>query len=258
MDAPDLGRMAPYGAAHLAALAVIAAAVALAVIAGRRMRGTPRETALTRGLGWSMLALTVVWTAWGFLPQTWDVEQSLPFHFSDALRIITAVALITRSGWAVALSYFWGLTLNTQAILTPDLVYLTHPGLEYAAYWVLHAIALIAPVLLVWGLGYRPTWRGYAVSFAATLLWALVAMTANALTGANYAYVSRAPEGPSILDLLGGWPLYLLWEAVLIALVWALMTWPHTALARRRGEDALGAGGLVTRARLRPGRRPGR
>lgn len=258
MDAQDLGRMAPYGAAHLTALALIVAASIAAVAIGRRTRGTPREHALTAGLGWTMLVLTVVWTAWGFLPATWDVEQSLPFHYSDALRVVTAIALIARSGWAIALSYFWGLTLNLQAILTPDLVYLTHPGLEYAAYWILYGIALVAPVLLVWGLGHRPTWRGYAVSFAATVLWALVAISVNSVTGANYGYLSRAPEGPSLLDALGPWPVYLLWEAVLVALVWALMTAPQTALARRRGEGPVGAGGLVTRAPLRPGRRPGR
>ena len=54
----------------------------------------------------------------------------------------------------------------------------------------------------------------------------IFALIANAITGANYGYLSREPEGASILDLLGPWPVYIFWEAVLIAVVWALMTWP--------------------------------
>ncbi len=37
-----------------------------------------------------------------------------------------------------------------------------------------------------------------------------LAVAMNALTGANYAYASRPPENPSLLDHLGPWPWYLL------------------------------------------------
>lgn len=55
-------------------------------------------------------------------------------------------------------------------------------------------------------------------------MWAGSALIANAVTGAIYGYLSRGPDGPSILDLLGPWPIYIFWEAVIIAVAWALMT----------------------------------
>ena len=107
---------------------------------------------------------------------------------------------------------------------------------------------MLAPVVLVWGLGYRPTWRGYGIAYAATLLWAGIAVTGNTLTGANYGYLNRAPAGPSILDLLGPWPQYLLVEAVVIAAGWALLTLPFVLRDRRRPVPAVGEGGLMRRA----------
>lgn len=242
-----MDRMTPYGPEHLAVLVVIVVVGILAVVHARRVRGTPAEHRLTRGAGWLLLVVSLLWMAWGLLPQNWDIEQSLPFHFSDALRIITAIALITRAGWAVAVSFYWGLTLNLQSVLTPDLTYLGDPVLEFSLYWFLHAMVLWAPLVLVWGLGYRPTWRGYAAAFGIAVGWAGVAAVANAVTGANYAYLAHAPAGPSLLDVLGGWPWYIGVEFLLVGAVWALMTWPFTTTARTEHAPLADRWGLVRR-----------
>lgn len=248
----SIGRMQPYGFAHIAALVFTVAAAVLLVVAARRVRGTPLEHRALAVAGWFMLVTSVAWIGWEMLPDNWDVERSLPFHLSDALRIITSLALITRSGWAIVVSYYWGLTLNIQSVLTPDLSYAHLVPLEYAEYWFVHIVALLTPIVFVWGLGYRPTWRGYGFSFLATLVWAGVAGTVNALSGTNYMYLAHAPQGPSALDLLGPWPLYILWEIALVASVWALITWPWTVgregrAARAPQAQRIGRLGLVHR-----------
>lgn len=242
-----LGSMPAYGTQHLAAVAVIVLAGIVLVPLARRYRGTGTETRVTRAVGWMLLIVSASWTLWGLAPAHWDVQQSLPLHYSDALRYITAIALICRPDWAIAICYFWGLTLNSQSILTPDLVYRHVRVLEFLEYWFAHGSALLVAVILVWGLGYRPTWRGYAVAFAAAAGWAGIAMSVNAVLGTNYGYLSRAPEGPSLLDVLGGWPVYVLWELVLVASVWALMTWPWVRLSRRGLDRPMGARGLLRR-----------
>lgn len=247
-----IARMQPYGIEHALVLALTAVLIVALPIAVRRAKDAARVERWLRRAGWAMLIATLLWLAWGMLPANWDVDESLPFHFSDALRITTGIALITRSGWAIVVSYFWGLTLNLQAVLTPDLNYFQVPALEFAMYWLLHLAALLAPVVLVWGLGYRPTWSGYGTAFALTVGWAGVALVANAVTGANYGYLSRGPVGPSILDALGPWPVYILWEAVLIAVVWALMTWPWT-LGRHTASAPIADRLALVRRRRQPG-----
>ncbi|QNN63979.1 TIGR02206 family membrane protein [Leucobacter denitrificans] len=241
--------MTPYGAEHFAALAVTVVAAIVLVAWARKVRGTRAESRGLTVAGWIMLAATLTWMGWNFLPMNWNIEQSLPFHLSDALRIITSLALLTRSSWTIAISYYWGLTLNIQSVLTPDLTYFHAPLFEYIAYWFFHIAALIVPIMFVWGLEYRPTWRGYGVALAATLGWAGIAGIANALTGANYVYLARAPEVASALDLLGPWPIYILWELVLVASVWALITWPWT-VGRNAQKPVVGRIAAVRRESL--------
>nr|WP_241429082.1 TIGR02206 family membrane protein [Agrococcus sp. ARC_14] len=235
--------MTPYGAEHLLMLAVALVLLIALPLLVRRVRDIRALEGWLQRAGWALLAITVLWMAWGMLPSNFSIEESLPFHFSDALRLVTAIALITRSGWAIVVSYYWGLTLNLQSLLTPDLNYFQLVPLEFTMYWLLHMAALVVPVVLVWGLGYRPTWFGYGTAFALTVAWGGVALVANAVTGANYGYLSRGPAGPSILDALGPWPVYILWEALLVAVVWALMTLPWTlprATAGAPVDDRLG------------------
>ena len=53
-------------------------------------------------------------------------------------------------------------------------------------------------------------------------------MVFNAMTGTNYGYLNRKPDTASLLDLLPGWPAYVVLEIAVVAVVWALMTWPFT------------------------------
>lgn len=246
LAAGPLGHMPAYGAAHLSMLALLVVA-AIALVLWSRRSAPLRVDRTLRIAGWLLLANAVLWTAWGFMPWAWNLHESLPLHYSDALRFLVPLALITQARWAIVVSWFWGLTSNLQSVLTPDVNYFVWVPLEFAQYWIAHGAGLLAPVVLVWGLGYRPTWRGYGLAYAVTVAWAALAVAGNALTGANYGYLNRAPDGASILDLLGPWPQYLLVEALLIAGVWALMTWPWVALDRRAGTPLTGRGGLLRR-----------
>jgi hypothetical integral membrane protein (TIGR02206 family) len=157
------------------------------------------------------------------------MQQSLPLQLSDILRLVTAYALWSRRPWAFALTYYWGLTLNPQAILTPDLQLDVLPVLQLTSYWLQHVLVMWAAVYLTWGLGLRPTWRSYRQALAVTVGWAVIVFVINRLIGTNYGYLNGKPGGVSLLDLLGGWPWYLLVALAVLAACWALITWPWTA-----------------------------
>ncbi|MDO5627217.1 MAG: TIGR02206 family membrane protein [Mobilicoccus sp.] len=219
-----IGRMEPYGLTHALVLLTTAVAAAAFTWAARTRHGER----ILAALGWILLLSSLGWLIWWWMPERFDLRHSLPFHISDWLRVISAVALITRAGWAVVLSFYWGLTLNLQAFLTPALVYFENPPLEFGMFWFSHGVALVAPIAIVWGLGYRPTWRGFAAGFGLTLVWLAITLTVNAALGANYGFVSEPPDVASAIDLLGPWPWYLVSLAAILFVAWALMTWPFT------------------------------
>jgi hypothetical integral membrane protein (TIGR02206 family) len=59
-----------------------------------------------------------------------------------------------------------------------------------------------------------------------TVTWAVVAFGLNNWLGTNYGFLNGKPDNPSILDLLGPWPFYVVAEIAIIMAVWALLTWP--------------------------------
>lgn len=222
-----------FGGVHLSLLGLTILLSVLVVWGARRLRGAPAEDRVIQVAGWVLLVVALAWLGWGLLPANWTIHHSLPLHYSDALRFIAAIALIRRARWAIAITYYWGLTLNLQALLTPHTSQLHVFTADFAFYWWLHIVVFLAPLALVWGLGHRPRWWDFAVAYGAALVWAAVAMTINSMIGTNYGFLNDLPEGPSLLDLLGPWPMYVFWEAVLVAGVWALMTWPWV----RRGKS---------------------
>lgn len=222
----------PYGVSHWAMLALTVIGAVLLVLLGRRHRDTAAADRFARTFGITLWVVTGVWLIWNLLPANFDLTISIPLHLSDVLRFVAGYALLTRARWAVAVTYYWGLTLNPQAMLTPNLVYSTFPVIDFAAYWAQHILVMWAPIYLVWGLGKRPDWRSYRAAVLITVGWAVVAFMINSALGTNYGYLNRKPVTASLLDVLGPWPVYLLSELAAVLLVWALITWPWTL--RRR------------------------
>jgi hypothetical integral membrane protein (TIGR02206 family) len=216
----------PYGVTHWVLLAVTVIGAVLLARLGRRYRETAVGERLTRIFAIVLLAVTLGFMIVWLVPPFFDRQQSLPLHLSDLLRLVAAYALWSRRPWAFALTYYWGLTFNPQALLTPDLTLDVAPALEFISYWMQHMLVMWAAVYLTWGLGLRPTWRSYWFTLAVTTGWAVIVFAVNRSLGTNYGYLNGKPSGPTLLDLLGSWPWYLLVALALLAAFWALITWP--------------------------------
>jgi hypothetical integral membrane protein (TIGR02206 family) len=219
----------PYGFTHWVILVLTIIGALLLVRFGRRHRDTPKAEAFTRIFAILQLTITLGFMIIWLVPPLFDLQQSVPLQLSDVLRLVTAYALWSRRAWAFALTYYWGLTLNPQAILTPDLQLDVAPALEFTSYWLQHVLVMWAAVYLTWGLGLRPNWRSYRQALAVTVGWAGLVFVLNRLLRTNYGYLNGKPSGASLLDLMGGWPWYLLVGLAVLAAVWALITWPWTA-----------------------------
>jgi hypothetical integral membrane protein (TIGR02206 family) len=234
----------PYGTEHLALVLLFLAGCLAAAALGRALRGTDREPAFRRALAVTILVVTVPFQVVLLLPGEYDVRTSLPLQVCDLAWMLAAYALLSRDDRAARLLHYWALTLVPQAIATPDLVQgFPHP--RYLMFWAMHFLTVWAAVYLTFGLGVRPTWRGYRWSLAGTAAWAAVVMAFNAVAGTNYLYLNAKPAVASALDLFGPWPGYVVAEAVVVAVVWALLTRPWT---RRDAADRTRP--AATRARL--------
>ena len=92
--------------------------------------------------------------------------------------------------------------------------------------------------MLVVGLRLYP--RRFAVAWAGLLgvAYAVLVGLLDAVTGANYMYLGSKPPAPTLLDLFGPWPLYLLGAGALGVLFLAILDAPF--YFRRRRSRQLG------------------
>ncbi len=236
-----------YGPSHWAAVAVFVVGAAALVWVGRR-QSDRQARLLSRILGAITAAIYLAMLVYVFSPPT--VQRSVPLRLTDLATVAAAYALWTQRHWAYALTYYWGLVLSTQALISPVLESPDFPHYEYLAFWSIHLLVVWAAIYLTWGRGMRPTWRSYRITVAVTALWAVVTITFNWMAGTDYGFLNGKPATPSLLDVLGGWPVYILSATVLILIVWALMTWPW-----QRARESPGTGcGSTPASRPRGGR----
>jgi hypothetical integral membrane protein (TIGR02206 family) len=215
-----------YGPSHLVIFVVFAVGAVVLVVLGRRHGTTPVARRAGRLVAVAMLGVQIGVVVHSSMPSRFGIDHSIPLHLSDLVALVAVYALWAYRQWASALTYYWGLTLSTQAFVSPALRGPDFPGLEFLLFWSLHLFVVWTACYLTWGIGMRPGWREYRITLALTACWAAVAMVFNAITGANYGFLNSKPEIGSVLDALGPWPWYLISEAVLVLAIWALMTWP--------------------------------
>jgi hypothetical integral membrane protein (TIGR02206 family) len=209
---------------------VFAIVAVLLVRVGRRQTDAQSRT-MGRVLGAVTALIYAAVLVYSFIPPS---RWSLPLQLTDLATAAGAYALWSQRHWAVALTYYWGLVLSVQALVSPVLRGPDFPHYQFLAFWAIHLLVVWAAIYLTWGRGFRPTWRDYRFVACLTLSWAAITMTFNSFAGTNYGFLNRKPGTASLLDLFGPWPLYVLVASVLVAIVWALMTWPWERIASNR------------------------
>lgn len=208
------------GPAHLL---ILAAVPSIALALSRLGRGRPQRLQAIRYLLASSLASTAVaWYAYIAAHTGIRFPDTLPLELCDVALWVAVVAALTGSPTAVEFAYFVGVGGSSMALLTPDL---WGPLWSWptVAFFVLHGLVVITPLVLIWSGATRP--RAGSVVRVLLLLNSHAGAVAlfNLWFGTNYLYLCRKPGSPSLLDYFGPWPVYVV-SAELFAglLFWAL------------------------------------
>lgn len=227
-------------AQHFLTVAVVAAGIAGMSWYGRRQRGTSSGRQFDIALSVAVWALWVSYQAYDYIKYGFEPENTLPLQMCDLVAVFAALVFVRPTRKLQSLTYFWGLALSTQAIITPDLAG-GPDSIAFWWFWLYHLLVVGAGVYVVAVQGFRPQWPDLRFALAAGLVYVIVIFTIDAIFDLNYGYLGRAtPSRPTILDLLGPWPIrcvvmVLLGSAAMTAL-W--LPW----LAVRRPQPATRAG----------------
>ncbi|OIJ27259.1 YwaF family protein [Nocardioides luteus] len=225
--------MEAFGVTHLVPLSLLAAGIVAVIRLGRGQRDEENPSRFSRGFALAIPLTTIPLQGHEWVTD-FDLFIDLPLQLCDLAWVAAAIALWTHHPYPTALTCFWGLTLTTQGVFTPDVM--DFPDVSYFTFWGMHLMVVLAAVYLVFGMKLLPTWRAYGWTVATTAAWAVIAYVFDLALDANYGYLRYKPKFGSMLDLLGPWPFYILSEIALISSVWALITLGLRLWARQEGS----------------------
>lgn len=217
-----------FGPEHLGTLALVAAtALALSAIAARLVRRSSRVAPLVRvGLAAILLAAAAVALVDALPVRHFDLIEILPLDLCDLAVVIAVLALLTRWQLAYELLYFWGLTGTLIAAITPD-VDVGFPDARCISFFGLHGMVVASALVLTLGYGMRPRPRAHVRAFLYLNAYAVVAGLVDLAWNRNYMYLRAKPSEPSLLDIFGPWPWYVLAADALAFALFALLMLPY-------------------------------
>ena len=238
----------PYSWLHAAMLASIALLSTVAIAARRQARHPGAARSLECAVAALYLGMSIGTFVWLRTQPDFDAATDRPLQLCHWTAVVAALALVAPQRAFSALAYFWGLALCTQAVLTPSLT--EGPGTwPFWFFWATHAMCIGVPLYDVLARGFRPAWRDYRIACAGAALYVAIVLPVDVSTGWNYGFVGPSRPGfPTIVDVLGPWPLRLVPIAAVAAAAMALLMLPWRRL---RAPPAL----TRTRERSPPARR---
>jgi len=220
-----------FSGEHLVAIAVMVMAATLGVWLARRYPGRTL-TLVARGLA---LVIIAGWAGEYIADAalgTWSVKYDLPLQLTDAVSVVSALALWTGRRRFVELCYLWAMTATLQAVLTPDLSH-SFPNVYYFTYFMYHDGAVVGACLLVFGERLYLQPGAVRRVYLTTLAWACAAGVGDMITGGNYMYLRKKPGHASLVSALGSWPWYAVVTIVVIAPAFLFAAWGLAALVER-------------------------
>lgn len=195
-----------------------------------------RNRKYVKSVRWLLLSLLILSEIslhlWSIHYGTWNIRFNLPLNLCSISIYLCAYMLLTKSYRVFEIVYFIGIGGAFQALLTPDLLY-TFPHYRFFHFFIAHMAIIITVFYMIWVYKYKITFTSLLKAFFTLNVLAFIVIMINMKTGANYMYLARKPEVPSLLDFLGPYPWYIISLEIVAFLVFLLLYLPFFSRKKR-------------------------
>ena len=155
------------------------------------------------------------------------LHNIIPGHLCDIAALTAGFGLLTGRPLLCELTYCWGLAGTIQGLITPNLPYdFPHP--MFWSFFLQHGVIVIVALYLPLAMGWKPRPGIVPRIILWNQVYFLSALAANHLFGTNFGFLAAKPETASPLDLMGDWPVYLIWLQILAAVLMTLLVLPFS------------------------------
>ena len=174
----------------------------------RRVLGSSKyDKAIRYVLAFSMIfsEMSYYWRLVGVPSLGPNPVDHLPITVCGWAVVFGSYMVIGKSQWLFDITYFWLFCGSVFALLTPTVITYTGPTrFRYYQFWLEHTLGYIAVFYMIFVHKMRPTIRSAVRAYVSLMVLAVIAYFSNRLIGpgANYLFMARPEDTPSILDIL--------------------------------------------------------
>lgn len=165
----------------------------------------------------------------------------LPITVCGWAVVLASYMMIGKSQTLFDIAYFWLFSGSIFALITPTVITYTGPTrFRYYQFWLQHTIGYIGVFYMIFVHKMRPNFRSIVKAYVAMLVLAVIAFFTNRMIGpgANYLFLAKPEDTPSVLDILP--PNFVLRTTIMVAvitLMFALAYLPWLLKDRKTAKD---------------------
>ncbi|WP_147534604.1 TIGR02206 family membrane protein [Bacillus marasmi] len=171
----------------------------------------------------SLILIESIYHYWMYINGSWNISHALPLELCSISLMLTVLLLLTGKRIVYEILIFTALLGASQAIFTPIVNY-DFPHFRFFHFFYTHLMTIWVALYFTWVKGYSPTiWSVLKLFIFLNVLLPIILIINKQVNG-NYLFLSKKPKGPSLMDVLGPYPWYILsLEGLLIGL--SLIVW---------------------------------
>lgn len=193
--------------AHILPILMAVAVILLTYRYREKLRSWKHETAVRYVLAFAMIfsEMSYYWRLIAIPSLGPNPVDHLPITVCGWAIVFGSYMMIGKSQTLFDIVYFWALAGSIFALITPTVITYTGPTrFRYYQFWVEHLLGYVGVFYMIFVHKMRPTWRSFIKAYVSLAVLAVIAYFANQLIGpgANYLFMAKPEDTPSILDIL--------------------------------------------------------
>lgn len=226
-----------YGTEHIAVLVFFSIFGFLLIYYGRKQsEKIQRNLAFIFSLIILLSQISKLYFKWYL--GVFSPAEHLPLHLCNMMPFVVPFIMYYRQQKMFSILFFWIMAGTLQAMFTPTL-FESLPHFEAFRYWIVHAGL---PILMIYGVivyGFRLKFKDILWSLFYLNVVTAIIYPINLITGGNYLYIMEKPPGPTMFDIMGPWPWYILTCEFIFLILGSILYVPFYFINRREKETSL-------------------
>lgn len=192
---------------HLLPIVVVVGIIFLMYRFRNALRDSKHEKTLRYILAFTMIVceMSYFWRLTAMPSLGANAVDHLPITVCGWAIVFGSYMLVGKSQRLFDICYFWVLCGSIFALITPTVITYTGPTrYRFYQFWAEHLLGYVAVFYMIFVHKFRPTVRSAVRAYVAMVMMAVVAYFANSILGpgANYLFMAKPEDTPSILDFL--------------------------------------------------------